>query len=235
MANSDCCLISTIHDPESKLAEPIRRYLPALRYIYPNVIFSVTDRTHEDVIFSLGNCASVGPTSGHANGRRRALRLGLESGANTFHYCDSDRILFWIATCPDELAELVGKVSHTDKLVILERTGEAWQSHPFLQRLTEGTINRTFQNGHYIDYLTGSRIIPRNLAVKILGKSRAKNAAALDVEWPLIVGADSIIRVSVNGLAYEHRLWGLEKSLGLEVKVRLDNMFSALRLYGPSR
>lgn len=229
------CLLSTIHDPQGKMYEPIKYLFPRLVNIYDDVIISITGKTHPSIVDAIGKYGDIGPTAGIAKGRRRVLGLGLQADADYFHYCDFDRILYWAAHYPKQLQHTISDTKGVDKMVILERSDEAWVSHPFLQRLTEWTINCHYSNGRYTDYLTGSRIIPRQMAEVILSGSKATNGAALDIEWPLIVGLDNILYLKVDGLAYEHRYLGLEKPFAQEVKTRLDNMFSALRLYGSSR
>ncbi len=208
--------------------EPIKCLLPRLLDIYDNVAISITNKTHLSIIDAIGIYGSVGPTAGIANGRRRVLELGLKSNADYFHYCDFDRILFWVAHFPKQLWHTINDTKGIDKMVILERSNEAWRSHPLLQRLTEWVINCRYSNGKYTDYLTGSRIIPRPMVEMILAKSKVTNGATLDVEWPLIIELNNLLYLKVDGLAYEHKYLGLQKPFIQEVKTRVDNMVSAL-------
>lgn len=231
MASKHICLISTIHDPKGKLFLPAFHYLPALDQIYDSIIISVTDQTNQ-IVKDVTN-GNISPTQGMAMGRRRVLQLGLATQADVFHYCDFDRILYWVAHFPKELKELIKIVRSNDdlgKFLVLERTQWAFDTHPLLQRLTEGLVNKYHSNGRYTDYLSGSRIIPRDLATQILDKSQVNNGAALDVEWVKLLDPDNVSHFAFNGLAYEHKFLGLEKSFKQEVATRLDNMISALRL-----
>lgn len=218
-------LVSTIHDPTGKLAQAARKMFPFLSTVYEGMIFCVTEKTHRDTIKALEGSAVINLARGAANGRRCALSLGLETKHKAFHYCDGDRILFWACRYPYELRNIVRKFNHTERMVILGRTKEAMDSHPLFQRITEHAINILAARG--IDYLTGSRIIPADIAEKILEHSISSNVAALDVEWPRIAG--DFIYAQVDGLAYEHRLFGLEKPLSKEIPMRLQNMISAIR------
>ena len=224
------CLLSTIYDPQGKMYEPIKQLFPRLVELYDDVIISVTDKTHPAIIDTIGKYANVGPTAGMANGRRRVLELGLKTNADYFHYCDFDRMLFWIAHYPKQLEHTIQDTKGIDKMAILERSDDAFASHPFLQRLTEWIINCRYSNGRYTDFLTGSRIIPAYLARLIVEKSKATNGAELDIEWPMIAGLENLIYLKVDGLAYEHKYLGLEKPFNQEIKTRIDNMISALRL-----
>lgn len=213
-------LLSTIHDPAGKLAAPALATLPLLDSIYEGVAFCVTARTHRNTIRALGASAILNTAEGAANGRRCALVLGLDMRAKVFHYCDGDRILYWALNNPDELQRVVKNYEHTKHLVILGRTPQAFRTHPFFQRITESIVNLSTFSG--VDYLSGSRIIPYPLAAQILTQSKNNNAAALDLEWPKIAGG--FIYAEVDGLAYEHRAFGLEKPFKQEIKTRLENM-----------
>lgn len=217
-------LISTIHDPQAKLAKAAKTHIPFLRTIYEDMCFCVTEKTHPDTITALGEFAILNNAEGPANGRRCALNLGLSTDAQVFHYCDGDRILFWAMMHPNELKEVVEKFQHTKHFVILGRTRQAFRTHPLFQRITESIINLSSLSG--IDYLSGSRIIPRSTAVKILDHSRNNNAAALDLEWPKIVG--DFLYTRVDGLEYEHRIFNLEKPFRQEVRTRLENMILSI-------
>lgn len=219
-------LISTVHDPDAKLAPAARLLLPYLSTVYSGMAFCVTDKTHPDTIRAFGSSAIVNQAEGPANGRRCALSLGLQTIYNTFHYCDGDRILFWAWHYPDELCNIVKRYEKAHCFVVLGRTKKAFSTHPLFQRLTENLVNLSTLSGK--DYLSGSRIIPRPIALKILEASTDDNAAALDLEWPLI--ARDFIYTEVDGLAYEHKFFGLEKPFKVEAKTRITNMISSIKV-----
>lgn len=219
-------LISTVHDPGAKLARAAEMLLPFLSTVYSGMAFCVTEKTHPDTIRAFGNSAIVNQAEGPANGRRCALTLGLETPHNVFHYCDGDRVLFWAWMHPGELYATIKRFEKANRLVVLGRTKQAFGTHPLFQRITEWAVNTSTLSG--VDYLSGSRIIPRLVALKILAQSKDDNAAALDLEWPRIAG--DFIYIQVDGLAYEHRLFGLEKPFRTEMKTRVDNMISSIRV-----
>lgn len=235
MANQNICLISTVHDPAGKLAPFIRKYLPLLVDIYGEIRVNVTEKTHLETWKALGKHGSIGKTAGNgAEGRRRALRLGLETDCETFHYCDFDRILYWVAHHPRELERIIENSGDVRTFIILERSVHAIKSHPIFQRLTEGIANFVFSewysDNHALDFLSGSRLISRPCVLEILWYSKENNAAAIDFEWPTILGRERVVYQSVDGLAYEHRFLGIEKPFSEEIKTRLNNLFEIIKL-----
>lgn len=235
MANQNLCLVSTVHDPAGKLAPFILASMPVLETIYGKIRVNVTQKTHLATWTALGEYGRFGDTSGNgAEGRRGALRLGLETDCDVFHYCDFDRILYWVSHHAHELIECTKDLSEKSPFIIYERSRPALYTHPFFQRITERLANAVYEDlyrdNYTLDYLSGARIIPRVYVCEILARSTTNNAAALDFEWPLILGRDRLTHLTVNGLAYEHRFLGIQKPFFEEIKTRLVNLFEVIKL-----
>jgi hypothetical protein len=224
------CLLSTVHDPAGKLANAAGEKLSVLKELYSSCVFLATDKTHPRTKTILREYVTIAPTDGMANARRLALSIGYYNHKDVFHFCDFDRILFWVSTNPDELKWLIESAVVAVKFIILQRTTRAFESHPLLQRVTEKVINQAFSNGIYIDYLSGSRIIPARFVPRILRQSKVTNGAAIDIEWAKIIGEDDTTWWACDGLAYEHTMFDIEKPPIKEIVTRLDNMVSALSL-----
>jgi hypothetical protein len=211
-------LLSALHDSDGKLIDAISLYLPELQRIYDSIVVVVTDTTDGKVIDLLGEAAKVQAMGGLAQARRMSINFGLQTQADHFHYCDFDRVLYWIINYPDELRSVVNHIPLYD-FVVFGRTEQAFNTHPELQRITELECNRLF--GYNVDILSGSRGLSRPVAQKIVAESTA-NGAGVDAEWLLI--AERFRYIECNGLAYESASFGIEKSDNEELETRIKNL-----------
>src|SRR5882724_11343062 len=97
---SGVVLAATLQDRTAGLAPMIRRYAPALRALYRDVVVTTSLPTAEGVRSTLRAAGAYGGTPRtHARGPlyRLALRRALETGATLIHYLDFDRALHWVA------------------------------------------------------------------------------------------------------------------------------------------
>jgi hypothetical protein len=219
------CLLTTLHDPDGKLADLTNKYFLYIRQNYDKCIIESTNPTKHslclDKYISYSEAGNIGES------RRNCLRRGLETDCEYFHFVDFDRLLYWYMTYPEELKQVI-RLIQCDKFTIIGRTKAAFDSHPDYQRITEGLINSLFMDGKY-DVLAASRGITRHAAATILNNSKAINPACIDVEWCTIL-LRNINYIQVNGLAYESNLLGIERVYADEVWLRTQHLVEVVRM-----
>lgn len=219
------CLISTLHDPDNKLRDATMRLFPTIRNLFSDNQIKITPQTEYNDYFENG----IVTNSDAALGRLTVLKTALnKTDSDAFFYLDFDRLLYWQSVLPGELKQTI--CSLTNKLTVIGRTKAAFETHPELQRVTERAANIVFSRwyGEDIDILTGCRLFPRGVAEKIARQSDPRNIAHVDAEW-LMIANEPIRYFEVNGLAYEHALFNLEKSPDLEIKTRIENLYQIAR------
>lgn len=223
-------LLSILHEPGPVLRDVVRTTLFATQLLYDQIIIDCTDATDLDTIKILEpfGLVSIRPQQGMAEARRYVLRQGLDNGGEYFHYVDLDRLVFWQVRYPNELRAAICFLQHYD-FTIFERSRSAFDSHPELQRLTEGECN-TLANCVYptVDFLAATRGLSREAAWAILAKSEAEGAG-VDIEWPLIVKGLKLSTgfMVVNGMGYESGVLGIEKPQAEEKALRYRNVEEA--------
>lgn len=222
-------LVSIAHDPTGALVEPAKRAIGLLREIYDDIVVNVTD-TSEELICTLKSSAIISPAEGVGKARRLALKHGLKLEADHFHYCDFDRVLYWVLHYPNELIEISQNITEFP-FTIIGRTKTAFDSHPEFQRKTEREGNIQFSMAYgwadnHLDILAGSRGVSREIAQRILSSSVEMGAAGIDTEWPFIAGG--CWYTEVDGLAYESSYLGIEKSPVDEAILRTANLIEVL-------
>jgi len=187
---SPIALAATLHDPENRILPIAEASYELLRQTYPAMFIAATRDTSERLISGLlKNGAQVTQENRPVGeGRRQALRLGLKSDYEFFHYCDFDRVLHWLNSYPQELIEVVFPVIREYDYLIIGRTSRAFLTHPEVQQTTEGLTNRIFSIywGQEVDVTTGSCGVNRTAAELVLPYSVASSNAT-DTEWPTII------------------------------------------------
>lgn len=207
-------LIATVHQPTRRLMPMIKTHLPTLIRLYDAVVAYCSPGTHpaiRDILDRHGVRVHVNDgepgdiyTIGHV--RRRALRAGLESGAEHLQMCDFDRAVHWAAHYPDELGRVIAEIPGYD-LLVLGRTARAWATHPPYQAETEPLFNKVFAlvTGREWDVGAGSRGISRRAAQRLLERS-GEPTVGVDAEWPLLLLGEAGFRVGYRpceGLEFE--------------------------------
>ena len=207
-------LIATVHQPTQRLMPMIETHLPTLLELYDAVVAYCSPGTHiaiRDILGRSGvrvlvNDGEPGDihTIGHV--RRRAVRAGLESGAEHLQMCDFDRAIHWAAYHPDELRRVIAEIPDYD-LLVLGRTARAWATHPPYQAETEPLFNKVFAlvTGRDWDVGAGSRGVSRRAAQRLLERSQ-EPSVGVDAEWPLLLLREPDFRVGYRpceGLEFE--------------------------------
>jgi hypothetical protein len=211
---SNVVLAATHHDPEGRLYQQTARALPALVAIFDGLAIYATSTTQARSLTLLTEHGALmrreppGQPSGLltlGRGRRAALALGLELGAPTILFCDFDRVLHWAERYPAELADVAAHTAGHD-LTVLGRTPRAFESHPRIQRDTEGIVNQVYAtiSGCDWDVTAAARRLTRRGAEAIL-HGCLDETIGTDVSWPLFAARAglSLGYVATEGLEFE--------------------------------
>lgn len=219
-------LATILHDPDSKLLPACYASLPKLHRLYDEICIMATDQTpylgylNDAIIQSK-------PANGIGEARRQCLRMAT---GDFIHYCDFDRILYWISKYPHELEQAIKTLQHYD-FTIFERTHRAINSHPDFQRQTEIEANAlaSVRFGQVMDFLSGSRGISKQLKITLTDVSISKGAG-IDIEWPLLAkaGKFTISSMLCEGLEYESDYFGTRRASRAEIITRIENLNEVL-------
>jgi len=203
-------LAATLHDATGVLVHDVRRLLPRLQAIFPNVAVATSPPTAPRVVQVLRD-AGVHAGSPAANLRgplyRLSVRQALASDAERVHYLDFDRALHWVDRTPRELRSVMRASSRTPALLI-GRTIRAHLSHHRPLHATEGVVNRLLaaQLGlaGRVDFLVPAFVVSRDTAKRLLARSRARGAGIYG-EWAaLLPGLEhTMTYVECRGLDWE--------------------------------
>ena len=201
---------TTLHDPEALLAGPLAGAASELGAMFSGVAVSLTDATHpsiERVLAEvLGAKVARHPTGEEyiGLGRRRAVSLALELGADHILYADPDHVLHWLKADPAELLAVLVAQPESGFLIV-GRSARAFAAVPQRLQQTEGPINRAYElaTGRRADPLSAVRRLDRAAARDIVAEARV-DSFANDVEWPLLAEqlGHLVGYVEVDGLQY---------------------------------
>lgn len=199
-------LICTVHDPNGKNLDLVKKYSFMLCSIYSDVFMTVSDETDESLTSELRKNKfniEIIPKKGAAYARREVLKFGLSGSDEYFHYCDFDRLLTWAKNYRSELKDVIKRIPEYDYL-ILGRTEKAFRTHPVEWIETEKITNRIFSLELHkdADVTAGSCAFSRRSGILISENSKAKMT---DAEWPMIVkriGGMDVNYMPVDGLEY---------------------------------
>src|SRR4051812_13247289 len=104
-------LISTLHDPDGRMLEPLTQCIDLFKSIYGELIVVSTPESSSELAKLLtAHRAHVRPNGSACIGesRRRAVIFGLQTtSAARLHYCDFDRLLHWALHYSHELERVV--------------------------------------------------------------------------------------------------------------------------------
>ena len=227
-------LLTIVRDTEGNLLEAIKNI--DFSSYYSQVFINVTSDTDDKVKTELGKIGHVitMPCSSLSIARRVVLGCALNSvdkktaWGTYYHYCDLDRLLYWHRTHPKELFECT---QEQQPFLIFGRTEKAFDSHPLIQRLTEGFVNLIFWLDDFkrYDVLAASRLFSYQIADSLYRRSSA-NGPGVDVEWPLLINKFISYR-AVDGLGYESNHFNIKREKWAELRLRLSNMVSLLLVF----
>lgn len=206
-------LATTVHDPEARLIDLLQKHAANLRGTYAHAAASVTPQTSGGTIDALraaGIEAIVGNSAGIGASRRLAVAAVTDTGANSIHYCDLDRLLHWRETWPQELSDLPAKLEASrpaPMYACLGRTTRAFGTHPKVQIACEDGTNRGVSAAfrRRSDVTAGSAWLSAEGARLVLARS-IESSNATDGEWPAIVWLHDprrVLQTWCEGLEFE--------------------------------
>jgi hypothetical protein len=208
-------LAMTLHDPEGRLFDQLRRTLPILQSCFNFLAVRATNRTQQPILDFLAAAGIAIDLEGSSEAagdwelgkaRRAAVTLAFQQPVPAAIYCDLDRALHWAENFPAELAEIALRIAAHD-FTVLGRTGRAFETHPRVQRDTEAIINHVFAevSGNPWDVTGAARGLSRRAAEAII-TGCDDNSVSADVSWPLFIqrsGDFSIDYIETEGLEFE--------------------------------
>ena len=207
---SDIALAATLHDPPGALAEALERAVPRLAALYRGVAVATSPPTAPRIVAALRAAGMhAGTPARNVRGPlyRLSVRRALATGAGHVHYLDLDRVLHWLARAPRELRAVL-RVAARHPVLVLGRTAKAHRSHHLPLYATEVLVNRLVASrlglARPIDLLVPSLVLERELAARLLARSRARDTAVYG-EWAaLVLGlAPEVAYLECRGLDWE--------------------------------
>ena len=186
-------LATTVHDPDSRLVDLLRRHADALRGSYSVSTAAVTRQTSEATNHAL-QAAGITPViedgRGVGEARRTAVRAVAAAGATSILYCDLDRWLHWREIWPQELVDLPARIEGSRPVPLyacLGRTTRAFGTHPKVQVACEDATNRAVSASfrRRCDVTAGAAWLSQEGAQLVLARS-VEPSNATDGEWPAI-------------------------------------------------
>ncbi len=206
-------LVCPLHDPEERILQELKNLGTNLTEIYGGLVgISVSRTTSKKTIEALKQASThlliqnkkTGLSLG--DNYRQAIRLGLGLNTSHIHLMDFDRALHWVRRYPQELNEVVKKITTFSGFLSFVRTRRAFESHPLIQRTTETTINAIASEvaGVDVDIMSGSFGMDRDLATLIVKESKRQDfgiyAEFLEITLKHKVRVNTI---EVDGLEWE--------------------------------
>jgi hypothetical protein len=189
----DIARATTHHDPWGRLHSQLRAALPVLSTPFSglSVICSATTcQASLDVLAAAGAhvlrlLAQSAGSERLGAARRSVIEWAFQTGVPFVMYCDLDRALHWVVTCPEELAAVAAQIPEHD-FTVLGRTPRAFDSHPRLRRDTEGIVNGLYARigGNRWDMTAGARGLPCR-ATDVFFAACDEDSLGADVAWPL--------------------------------------------------
>lgn len=208
-------LAITLHDPDGRLLEQLRKTVPFLTAQVHSIVANVSpdlDAAVRDLLLAEGVRVRAHERQSHSGiiqlgqVRRAVLTMALETHAPFILYCDGDRVLHWADRYPNELTTALEQIPAHD-FTIFGRTPRAFQTHPQVQRDTERIINQVFAqvSGQAWDITAAARGLSRAAAQAIVDGSH-DDSFGVDASWPLFVqraGRFTMAYVETEGLEFE--------------------------------
>lgn len=215
--------LSIIHDPLGLIEVEI---LDKYSHFFDDIFIVATEQTRNDVIDKLSQLAKVDikPRNGTAQARRDVLKFAYHYVTKEpLFYCDLDRLIHWLKSGHRKEILMVLDYSTKYDFTIVGRTDNAFATHPYLQRETEQVMIDMVD----VDCFAGARIMTADISRFLIEKSKAVQAAAIDIEWPDLVKSygGKVGYIATNGLSFEGSL----RSYQNELELRIDNLKSVVQ------
>lgn len=201
------CILTTTWDPRGELGR-LQRFYPQLQALYSGIVIVMPAHADADVIAAarLLPGAQIETVESWPSGRWACLKAALDLPGEIIQYADMDRLLRWIETLPEELAQTVAQLPEAD-FTIIGRTAAAFATHPQCMQLPEAALNAAFESwfGFAVDLPSGSKGISRKAGQYLLAHTLPANGLGTDAEWAsLLFRADyKLNTLWVDGLDWE--------------------------------
>jgi hypothetical protein len=184
-----------------------RRLYPVMDALYTDVVIALLsdDQSILHALQEYPRIIIVQPPE-ISTGRHLALYTAAQQVADFVHYIDFDRMLRWLETRPDEVADILQLIPQYDCLII-GRTPEAFSTHAQALQQTETIVNAvvSFLLGQTVDTGGGSRGFSRRAVRFLQQHSVSGNAIGTDAEWPILLqrGGYRVGYCAARGLTWE--------------------------------
>ena len=216
--------------PRGELAR-LQRLLPRLLEIYEHITISIPLDAAEEIIRGV---ATLPETTfifyDEWSGRHAVVQAALKQQTSHLQYIDLDRLVHWVETRPEELAQVVARIEQSDCLTI-GRTPWAYGTHPESLRKTEMITNDAMSVYFecWMDFCAGSKGLSRRAAEYILKHSPRDMALRMDVGWAMLVkrAGHRLDYVEVDGMEWETPDQFLDHVADAERQKRLADEYDA--------
>jgi len=207
-------LASTLHDPNKRLENLIKKVLPELHNLFLQKIICYTPETNKDIIdlletndFKLISSPSMKQIDTYKQVLKNSIHIIENPLTEKIFYSDFDRFLHWFYSYPNELKEVFLKYNNQEYYHI-GRTKRAFAFHPPTQAYTEGIVNKIgskiLEFSEIRDIISVCYIINKRLAEKILTIEHITKTGFYGT-WPVLFWkwANSTHYIEVEGLEWE--------------------------------
>lgn len=181
-----------LHDPKGGLLWTAKQHLQILLDTFDQVVIIASPATDNTLLVFLKEQGCIvyrRNVNVIAETYFDSIKHGLETGANTILYCDSDRAFHWASTYPKELKVVAAIVSKTDYFIGMRGRRE-YQSHHdalrFTEQLPNAIISQAMGEKKQHDYLSGCYGFSKKAATYIVKHMEAKDFSMFG-EWPLLM------------------------------------------------
>lgn len=192
--------------PRGQLAR-FQRLYPVIAALYSDVVIALLS-DDQSILHALQKYprVSVVQPADISTGRHLAVYTAAQRSGDFIHYIDFDRMLRWLETQPEEVADILPIIPQYDCLII-GRSPAAFATHAQALQQTESIINAvvSYLLGQAVDTGGGSRGFSRPAARFLQQHSPPGNAINTDAEWPILLqrGGYTIGYCAVHGLTWE--------------------------------
>lgn len=199
-------ILAATWDPRGELRR-LQRCFPLLESLYDDWLFILPSWTEAEILDVLADMPLRYEVVDHwPEGRYRCLKHALAIPADTIHYVDTDRLVRWAETRPDELRRTVAQLPSADCLVI-GRTAAAYSTHPRALVDTEWIVNEVFSHivGQKLDFSAGSKAFSRAAVEYLVAHAAPDFGLGTDTEWVVLLhrAGFAIHDIRVDGLDWE--------------------------------
>ncbi|GAG29339.1 unnamed protein product, partial [marine sediment metagenome] len=140
-------------------------------------------------------------------GRRLAVNMAVQEGAEFVLHIDLDRLTHWILSYEDELIAVLKRDIPTHDFLIIGRTERAFGTHPGQQREPESDTNEAISRAldMRVDVTSGCSSFRGDVGHAIVRMSASSDFSSTDTEWPLLarLGGFTVGYIATEGLEFE--------------------------------